>query len=159
MRTSTPVRTSALGIFWINGWSVLFSRVQVQAGGAAVPLAALIAALHPLDQLWRKWRRRRLCWSSVLTAEGGGQSPGGTSWTCARGLWSSALWSQQAVPALLPPLSREDGVNVEHLSSGPPPSRSSSSRAAGLGPVQGFTGGAGSSVVGGGGDLREDSSW
>lgn len=122
-------------------------QVQVQAdGAAAVPLAALVSALHPLDQPGRRRRwRRQLCTSytspptswSISTssvAGGGGESPRGArsyrhhlllGWEGgARSLGGSAVvWqggSEWAVPRLPSPLAGEDAVDVERLPPWPP---------------------------------------
>lgn len=116
------------------------SQVQVQADrAAAVPLAALVSALHPLDQPGGRGRRgRQLCASSTswcvstsIVADGGsGESPGGArpgrhqllqGWEGGSpGGCSSKIVRQRgsegAVPRLPSPLTVEDGVDVERLS-------------------------------------------
>lgn len=128
-------------------WSSPVSRVQVQADrAAAVPLAALVAALHPLDQPGWSSRRssgrqhgssrsfvltsRSSSTSSVAAGEGGGESPGGARPDRRHllqgrgGVLSSTVVEQRhsegAVPRLPPPLAVKDAVDVERLPPGPP---------------------------------------
>lgn len=124
-------------------WSSPVSRVQVQADrAAAVPLAALVAALHPLDQPGWSSRRssgrqhgssrsfvltsRSSSTSSVAAGEGGGESPGGACLDRRHrgGVLSSTVVEQRrsegAVPRLPPPLAVKDAVDVERLPPGPP---------------------------------------